>query len=97
MKNVKWKMENRFRAGLLLIVQFRVFAPTRATREHLSQNLLPCCKNYARHRLLRARARSTSNQSARDLKLHRSNFPRAHQSAPVVTRQTFSCCKASDG
>src|SRR2546425_3782277 len=97
MKNVKWKMENRFRAGLLLIVQPRASVPTHATPERLSRNLLLCCKNCARHRLVKARARSKGNQSARDSKPRRSSFPQARQSALAVTQQKFWCCKASAG
>src|SRR6267378_2192355 len=91
-QNEKWKITF---LPSSLIVHFRAFVPTLATHGLLSRNPLPCCKNCAPHRLSTARARSTSNQSARDLELHRSSFPQARQPAPVAIQQKFACCKAS--
>src|SRR5260370_528683 len=95
MSNGKWKLV--FVPASSLIVQFRESVPTHVMHERLSRNPLPCYKNCARHRLLRARARSTGNRFARDLKPHRSSFLRAHPPVPVVTQQTFLCCKESAG
>src|SRR5438309_12113138 len=98
-QNEKCQMRNgkSFSCPPRLIVHFRAFVPTLATHGLLSRNPLPCCKNCAPHRLSTARARNTSNRSARDLRPRRSSFPPARQPAPVAIQQKFACCKASDG